>query len=484
MAKEKEFVKALTTQEEDFSQWYIDTVLKAEMADYSAVRGCMNIRPYGFALWENMRDPLDRRIKETGHQNAYFPMFVPESFLLKEAEHVEGFAPEVPWVTHVGNEPLVERLAIRPTSETVICAAYAEWVHSYRDLPVLINQWANVVRWEKRTRLFLRTSEFLWQEGHTCHRTEEEAQEEVMRMLDVYREFSETELAMPVVMGRKSESEKFAGAAATYSIEAMLRDGNALQAGTSHFLGQNFAKAFGIKFLDEDNTEKYVWQTSWGVSTRLVGAVVMSHGDDSGLVLPPRIAPIQVVIVPVYKDESKTAVLEAAGQIAAELKGAGIRVKNDDREMLRPGFKYNEWELKGVPLRIEIGPRDIEKGQVVMVRRMDRVKAFVSREGLAAQVSEALVTLQSDMLKGAQQRLVENTREANSLDELVEIISTKRGFVAAGWDGTAESEAKVKDLTKATIRNIPLVGGEPVEGMKDLVSGEPAKYRVLFARAY
>lgn len=484
MAKEKEFVKALTTQGEDFSQWYIDCILKAEMADYSAIRGCMNIRPYGFALWENMRDALDRRIKDTGHQNAYFPMFVPESFLKKEAEHVEGFAPEVPWVTHVGNEPLPERLAIRPTSETVICAAYAEWIHSYRDLPLLINQWANVVRWEKRTRLFLRTSEFLWQEGHTCHRTDSEAQEETMRMLEVYREFCETELAMPVVKGRKSESEKFAGAVATYSIEAMLRDGNALQAGTSHFLGQNFSKAFGIKFLDEDNTEKFVWQTSWGVSTRLVGGVVMTHGDDSGLILPPRIAPIQIVIVPVYKEESKGAVLEATARIAAGMKNGGIRVRNDDREELRPGFKYNEWELKGVPLRIEIGPRDLEKEQVVVVRRLDRAKEFVPMEGLAEHLRRALEKMQADLLQTAKDRMVCDTREASSLAELTDIIANQRGFVWAGWDGTRESEAKVKEVTKATIRNIPLEGGEVTPGLKDIVSGVPAQHRVLIARAY
>ncbi|HNY26063.1 MAG TPA: proline--tRNA ligase, partial [Candidatus Sumerlaeota bacterium] len=344
MAK-KEFEQGITSQDEDFSQWYIDTVLKAEMADYSCVRGCMNIRPYGYALWEHIRDAFDQRFKATGHQNAYFPMFVPESFLQKEAEHVEGFAPEVPWVTHVGEEKLTERLAIRPTSETVICAAYANWVKSYRDLPILINQWANVVRWEKRTRMFLRTSEFLWQEGHTCHRTEEEAREETMRMLRVYNECCENELAVPTVMGQKSESEKFAGAVDTYSIEAMLADGNALQAGTSHFLGQNFAKAFEIKFLDEDNIEKYVWQTSWGVSTRLVGAVIMSHGDNAGLIMPPRIAPIQVVIVPVYQEATKTLVLEEALKVEAELKAAGIRVKCDARETVRPGFKFNEWEL-------------------------------------------------------------------------------------------------------------------------------------------
>ncbi|MBN1867261.1 proline--tRNA ligase [Candidatus Sumerlaeota bacterium] len=483
MAK-KEFEQGITPQSEDFSQWYIDTILKAEMADYSCVRGCMNIRPYGYALWENMRDALDRRFKATGHQNAYFPLFVPESFLQKEAEHVEGFAPEVPWVTHVGNEALTERLAIRPTSETVICAAYAQWVQSYRDLPILINQWANVVRWEKRTRLFLRTSEFLWQEGHTCHRTEEEAREETMKMLEVYREFCETELAMPVVCGRKTESEKFAGAVDTYCIEGMLADGNAIQNGTSHFLGQNFSKAFEIKFLDEDNVEKYVWQTSWGVTTRLVGSIVMSHGDDAGLILPPRVAPIQIVVVPVYKDRTRGQVLEEAAKIVAELQDAGLRVKCDDRETVRPGFKYNEWELRGVPLRIEIGPRDIEKGHVVAVRRVDREKTFVQRAELVARLREMLATFHGDLLGRARARIASQTREASTFDELADIVETHRGFVWAGWDGTAETEAAVKERTKATIRNIPFEGSEPTEGMKDVVSGQPAKHRVLFARAY
>ncbi len=483
MAK-KEFGQGITPQDEDFSQWYIDTVLKAEMADYSCVRGCMNIRPYGYALWENIRDEFDRRFKATGHQNAYFTMFVPESLLQKEAEHVEGFAPEVPWVTHVGEEKLTERLAIRPTSETVICAAYANWVKSYRDLPILINQWANVVRWEKRTRMFLRTSEFLWQEGHTCHRTEEEAREETMQMLRIYNECCENELAVPTVMGRKSESEKFAGAVDTYSIEAMLADGNALQAGTSHFLGQNFSKAFEIKFLDEDNIEKFVWQTSWGVSTRLAGAVIMSHGDNAGLVMPPRIAPIQVVIVPVYQEATKTLVLEEALKIEAELKAAGIRVKCDARETVRPGFKFNEWELKGVPLRIEIGPRDIEKGHVVVARRIDTEKTFVQRNELVPAIARALDVFHSDLLARAKNRVADMTSEASTLDELSAILSEKRGFVWAGWDGSPETEEKVKEATKATIRNIPLEGSEPTEGLKDLVSGQPAKYRVLFARAY
>ncbi|MFP4380107.1 MAG: proline--tRNA ligase [Candidatus Sumerlaeia bacterium] len=484
MAKQKDFEQGITPQSEDFSKWYVDTILKAQLADYSCVRGCMNIRPYGYALWENIRDQLDKRIKETGHENAYFPLFVPESFLKKEAEHVEGFAPEVPWVTHVGEEELTERLAIRPTSETVICAAYSEWIQSYRDLPLLINQWANVVRWEKRTRLFLRTSEFLWQEGHTCHRTEEEAREETMKMLEVYRECCENEMAMPVTPGRKTESEKFAGAVETYSIEGMLADGNAIQAGTSHFLGQNFAKAFDIKFLDEDNTEKYVWQTSWGVTTRLVGSVIMSHGDDSGLILPPRIAPIQVVVVPVYRESSKTQVLEEADKLTQEIKDAGIRVKIDARENMRPGFKYNEWELKGVPFRVEIGPKDIEKGHVVAANRMNREKTFIKRPEVTAELTRMLEAFQSDLLERAKKRETKATRTASSFDELAEIIEKERGYVRAGWDGSAETEAAVKERTKATIRNIPLEGGEPEEGMVDLVSGKPAKHSVLFARAY
>lgn len=484
MAAKKQFVTEITPQGENFSQWYIDTILKTQMADYSCVRGCMNIRPYGFALWENIKEGLDKRFKDTGHENAYFPMFVPESFLQKEAEHIEGFAPEVPWVTHVGDEKLTERLAIRPTSETVICAAYANWIQSYRDLPVLINQWANVVRWEKRTRMFLRTSEFLWQEGHTAHRTSEEAMEETMMILNLYSEFCRNEMAMPTVMGQKSEAEKFAGAVKTFSIEAMLADGNALQAGTTHFLGQNFAKAFDIKFLDEDNTEKLVWQTSWGVSTRLVGAAIMSHGDDSGLILPPRIAPIQAVIIPVYKDATKTLVMDEAAKIQEELKAAGIRVKMDARENMRPGFKYSEWEMKGVPLRIEIGPRDIEKGHVVVARRLDRAKEFIQRAELAQRLPEMLNAFQAELLVRAEERQVRDTREASSLEELAAIIKDTRGFVWAGWDGTAETEKKVKEDTKATIRNIPLEGGEPTEGMVDIVSGKPAKHRVLYARAY
>jgi prolyl-tRNA synthetase len=481
---DKKFVRDLTPMDEDFSQWYIDCVRKADMADYSSIRGCMVIKPYGFALWENIRDPLDRRIKDTGHQNAYFPLFVPESLLKLEASHVEGFAPEVAWVTHGGESELEERLAIRPTSEAIIGSVYSNWVQSYRDLPILINQWANVVRWEKRTRLFLRTSEFLWQEGHTCHRTHEEAQEETLKMLGVYREFAETELAMPVITGTKTESERFAGALETYCIEGLMKDGLALQAGTSHNLGQNFAKVFNIKFLDEDNEEKFVWQTSWGVSTRLVGGVVMTHGDDSGLQLPPRIAPYQAVIVPiVFGEDTKAAVLEAAGQAASRLRDAGVRTHLDSRDNLKPGFKFNEWELKGVPLRIEIGPKDVEKGQAVIVRRIDRAKDFVKAKDLGAIVPGKLVEIQSEMLESAKKRRDENTRETKDYGEFKEIIANQRGFVAAGWDGSAETEAKIKEDTKATIRCIPFEGSDP-DGLTDLVSGKPAKHKVLFARAY
>jgi len=481
---EKEYVRELTPMSQDYAQWYVDVVRKADLADYSTIRGCMVIKPYGYALWENLRDALDRRIKATGHLNAYFPLFVPESLLKLEASHVAGFAPEVAWVTHGGEEKLEERLAIRPTSEAIIGSVYAKWVQSYRDLPILINQWANVVRWEKRTRLFLRTSEFLWQEGHTCHRTYEEAQEETLRMLEVYREFAETELAMPVVAGAKTESERFAGALETFAIEAMMSDRQALQAGTSHNLGQNFAKVFGIKFLDVDNEEKYVWQTSWGVSTRLIGGVVMVHGDDDGLQLPPRMAPYQAVVVPITMGEkTKAAVLEASRKAVDILRGAGVRTHFDDRDNLKPGFKFNEWEMRGVPLRIEVGPKDVEKDQAVVARRIDRKKQFVKTEELAQAVVAQLDAIQREMLEAAQRFLREHTHRAKTYEEFKEIIEGPKGFIEAGWDGSAETEAQIKEETKATIRCIPLQGSEP-DGLVDLVSGKPAKHKVLFARAY
>lgn len=482
--KGKGSAEAPASREEDYSQWYIDVVRKADLADYSDVKGCMVIKPYGYALWENLQADLDRRIKATGHLNAYFPLFVPESLLKKEADHVEGFAPEVPWVTQVGEEPLEERLCIRPTSEAIIGASYAKWIQSYRDLPVLINQWANVVRWEKRTRLFLRTSEFLWQEGHTCHRTEAEAREETLKMLGVYHDFLRDELAVPVIKGLKTDKEKFAGAVETYCVEALMGDGWALQAGTSHFLGQNFGKAFDIKFLDEDNEEKYVWQTSWGVSTRLIGAVIMVHGDEKGLRLPPRVAPYQAVIVPVLFDKTKEMTLEACRKIEAELREEGIRVKLDDRDWIKTGFKYNDWEMRGVPLRIEVGPRDIEKGQAMVARRDTGEKHPISLSGLATDVSRMLHDIQDGLLEAARRTLKERTLVTTDYEEFRQAIAENRGFVISPWDGTRETEDLIKQETKATIRCIPLDGGEAKDGDIDIRSGQPAKHRVIFARNY
>lgn len=484
---EKKVPKEITPKSEDYSQWYIDVVRKADLADYTTLKGCMVIKPYGYGLWENIRDALDRRIKDTGHQNAYFPLFVPESLLKKEAAHVEGFAPEVAWVTHGGNDPLEERLAIRPTSEAIICSIYANWVQSYRDLPILINQWANVVRWEKVTRLFLRTTEFLWQEGHTCHRTNEEAQEETIKMLRVYQEFAETELAMPVIPGQKTDNEKFPGAQFTYTIEAMMSDGKALQAGTSHNLAQHFAKMFEIMFEDEDQVRKYVWQTSWGVSTRLVGGVIMTHGDENGLILPPRIAPIQLVIVPIFKQANKDEVVGKAKEIADALK-PHVRVHLDDREQYSPGWKFNQYEMKGVPLRLEIGPKDIEKNQCVLARRDNREKSFVPLDQLGTQVPELLKTIQKDMLERARTFRDENTRRVSNFDEFTQLIENERGFIFAPWCGDGDCETKVKELTKATIRCLPLNDRnetEPApEGSKCVHCGAPAKHEVYFARSY
>ncbi|MCX7718385.1 MAG: proline--tRNA ligase [Candidatus Sumerlaeaceae bacterium] len=485
---ESKVPKEITPRSVDFSQWYVDVVRKAELADYTTMKGCRVIRPYGYALWENMRDALDRRIKDTGHQNAYFPLFVPESLLKKEAAHVEGFAPEVAWVTHGGNEPLEERLAIRPTSEAIICSIYADWVQSWRDLPILINQWANVVRWEKVTRLFLRTTEFLWQEGHTCHRTHEEGIEETLKMLRVYAEYAETELAMPVIVGMKTENEKFPGAETTYCIEALMSDGRALQAGTSHDLGQHFSQMFDITFEDEDQVRKHVWQTSWGVSTRLVGGVIMTHGDENGLILPPRIAPVQVVVVPIFKAANKAEVLAKAQEIGARLKAAGVRVRVDDRDQYSPGWKFNDWEMRGVPLRLEIGPKDIEKQQCVLARRDNREKAFVPLTELEARVPALLAQLQTDLLERARRFRDENTRTVASFDEFRQVIEDKRGFIRAGWNGDPAVELKIKEETKATIRCIPLGDDNrplpPPEGLKCIYTGEPAKYEVYFARAY
>ncbi|MHB9145910.1 MAG: proline--tRNA ligase [Symbiobacteriia bacterium] len=481
MAKDKGFVREITPQSEDFSQWYLDVIKKADLSDYSPVRGCIVFKPDGYEIWERCQAGLDWRFKETGHRNAYFPLFIPESLFMKEVEHVEGFNPELPWVTEVGGEKLAERLAIRPTSETMIGEMYHRWIQSYRDLPVLINQWANVVRWEKRTLPFLRTSEFLWQEGHTAHRTEQEAREEVMRMLGVYQNFVETDLAIPVVPGRKSESEKFAGAAETFSIEAMMKDGKALQAGTSHFLGQNFSKVFDIQFLDDDSQRKYVWTTSWGMSTRIVGAMIMVHGDDRGLVLPPKVAPIQVVVVPILK-KGQDDVRTRAGQVADRLRGVA-RVRFDDREEYSPGWKFNDWEMRGIPIRVEIGPKDLEKNQAVLARRDTGEKLFVSLDGLEDTVAKLLVTIQKDMYERAKTSLAENTRVAHSFDELADIIETKRGFVLAGWCGSTACEAAVKEKTKATTRNIPLEQRDDVPDTC-VVCGEHANHKIIFARAY
>jgi prolyl-tRNA synthetase len=489
--------KEITSRETDYSQWYNDLIIKAGLADYSAVRGCMVIKPYGFALWEIMRDQLDKRFKETGHQNAYFPLFIPKSFLSKEAAHVEGFAKECAVVTHyrLKNDPdgggiivdpeakLEEELIVRPTSETIIWNTYKTWIQSYRDLPLLINQWANVVRWEMRTRLFLRTTEFLWQEGHTAHATSQEAIEETIRMLDVYAEFAEEWMAMPVIKGVKSINERFAGAEDTYCIEAMMQDGKALQAGTSHFLGQNFAKAFDVKFSDKENKLEYVWATSWGVSTRLIGALVMAHSDDDGLVLPPKLAPIQVVIVPIYKgEEQKSQIDEKVKDLAAEFKKLGISVKYDNDDSRRPGWKFAEYEMKGVPVRIAIGARDIEKNVVEVVRRDTKAKEVISIDGIANTVSALLDDIQKSIYEKAKGYRDEHITEANSWEEFIKLLDEKGGFIAAHWDGTAETEEKIKELTKATIRCIPL--NNQKEDGKDILTGKPSIQRALFARAY
>ena len=473
----------ITARSEDYSEWYTEVIRKAELADYAPVRGCMVIRPYGYELWENVKAGLDRRFKETGHENAYFPLFVPMSFIEKEAQHVEGFAPELAVVTHGGGKELEDPLVVRPTSETVIGYMYSQWIQSYRDLPVLINQWANVVRWELRTRLFLRTMEFLWQEGHTAHATAEEAQEETLRMLDVYADFAVNDAAIPVIPGRKSDSEKFPGADASYSIEAMMGDCRALQSGTSHNLGQNFAKAFDIQYQDANGTQQYCWTTSGGVSTRMVGAIIMTHGDDQGLVLPPRLAPTQVVIVPIYrKDDERSTVMEAIEKIEAML-GQEVRVRVDARDEYSPGWKFNEWELKGVPLRIEIGPRDIAKDQVVLARRdvpgRDG-KSFVPLEGLAGVVSDTLKDIQNNLLTRATEFRDANTSEPSDYDSFREAAT--QGFARAWWCGNIACEDKVKDDIKATTRCIP--SDQPGGSGACIVCGEPAEEIAIFARAY
>ena len=488
--------KEITSRAADYSQWYNDLVLKGQLADYSAVRGCMVIRPYGYTLWENMRDQLDRMFKETGHVNAYFPLFIPKSFLSKEAAHVEGFAKECAVVTHyrLKNDPngsgvivdpdakLEEELIVRPTSETIIWNSYKDWIQSYRDLPLLINQWANVVRWEMRTRLFLRTAEFLWQEGHTAHATSEEAVAETIQMLNVYATFAEEYMALPVIKGAKTESERFAGAIDTYCIEALMQDGKALQAGTSHFLGQNFAKAFDVKFLSKENQLEYVWATSWGVSTRLVGALVMAHSDDDGLVLPPRIAPLQAVIVPIYKGEESKPVIDAkANELIKQLKAAGISVKYDNSDN-RPGWKFAEYELKGVPVRIALGARDIENNTAEVARRDTKEKKSISLDGFAATIKELLESIQQNMYDKAKVYQQEHITKANSWDEFKKLNDEKGGFISAHWDGTAETEAAIKEATKATIRCIPL--DNELEDGVCVFSGKPSVQRVLFAQAY
>ena len=490
--------KEITSRDKDYSQWYNDLVIKGGLADYSAVRGCMVIKPYGYALWENMRDVLDRMFKDTGHVNAYFPLFVPRTFLEKEEGHAEGFAKECAVVTHYRlkadpnnkgklmvdpDSKLEEELIVRPTSEAIIWNAYRDWINSYRDLPLLINQWANVVRWEMRTRLFLRTTEFLWQEGHTAHATAEEALEETVKMLGVYADFVENYMAVPVIKGVKTPNERFAGAVDTYCIEAMMQDGKALQAGTSHFLGQNFAKAFDVKYLNRDNQQEYVWATSWGMSTRLIGALIMAHGDDQGLIMPPRIAPIQVVIVPIYKgDEQKKLIDAKANELVQQLKAAGIRVKYDDSDHTRPGWKFAEYELKGVPVRLALGARDLENNVVEIARRDTKEKNSVSLDGLASHIAALLEEIQQNMFEKARVYRDSHITEVNNWEEFKEVLNGKGGFISAHWDGTGETEEKIKQETKASIRCIPLSGKE--ESGVCVYSGNPSTQRVLFALSY
>lgn len=493
MAKE---LKNFTKRSDNYSQWYNELVVKADLAEQSAVRGCMVIKPYGYAIWEKMQRQLDDMFKETGHQNAYFPMLIPKSFLSREADHVEGFAKECAVVTHyrLKNDPegngvvvdpsarLEEELIIRPTSETIIWNTYKNWIHSYRDLPILVNQWANVFRWEMRTRMFLRTAEFLWQEGHTAHATKEEAETEARRMLDVYGDFAESYMAVPVVKGVKSPNERFAGALDTYTIEAMMQDGKALQSGTSHFLGQNFAKAFDVTFMNKENKPEYVWATSWGVSTRLMGALIMTHSDDNGLVLPPRLAPIQVVIVPIYKNEDGlNAISERVIPIVSELKARGISVKYDDADNKRPGFKFADYEVKGVPVRLAIGQRDLEEGTVEIMRRDTLEKETVNIEGIADRIAGLLEEIQRNLFEKARKMREEMTTTADSYEEFKEKIENG-GFILAHWDGTPETEERIKEETKATIRCIPF-DGDTTPGVC-MVTGKPSARRVLFARSY
>lgn len=488
--------KGITSKNDDYSQWYNDIVIKADLAEHSSVKGCMVIKPYGYSIWEKMQAVLDQKFKDTGHSNAYFPLFIPKSYFSKEAAHVEGFATECAVVTHYrlkndghGNivvdetAKLEEELVVRPTSETIIWNTYKGWIESYRDLPLLINQWANVVRWEMRTRLFLRTTEFLWQEGHTAHATAEEAIGETEKMLDVYADFAENWMAVPVVKGKKTANERFAGALDTYCIEALMQDGKALQAGTSHFLGQNFAKAFDVKFTSKEGKLEHVWATSWGVSTRLMGALIMAHSDDSGLVLPPKLAPIQVVIVPIHKGkEELDQITTFVDELTIKLKGLGISVKYDDRDSQRPGFKFAEYELKGVPVRLAIGARDMENGTVELARRDTKTKITVPQQGLDIYIASLLEEIQENIYRKALQFREAHITEANSYDEFKNLLDTKGGFIAAHWDGTPETEKQIKEETKATIRCIPLDNRQ--EDGVCMVTGKPSVQRVLFARAY
>lgn len=489
--------KELTSRSENYSQWYLDLVIKADLAENSAVRGCMVIKPYGYAIWEKMQAQLDKMFKDTGHVNAYFPLFIPKSFFSREAAHVEGFAKECAVVTHyrLMNDPegkgvvidpdakLEEELVIRPTSETIIWNTYRNWIQSHRDLPILINQWANVVRWEMRTRLFLRTAEFLWQEGHTAHSTKEEAIEETIKIINLYAEFAEKWMAMPVIKGVKSENERFAGAVDTYTIEALMQDGKALQSGTSHFLGQNFAKAFDVLFTNKEGVQEYVWATSWGVSTRLMGALIMAHSDDNGLVLPPRLAPLQVVFVPIYKKSEELAAITAkADEIIPKLKARGITVKYDDNDNKKPGWKFAEYELKGVPVRLAMGPRDLANGTVELARRDTLEKQVLPVDNIDETIEALLDEIQENIYRKALSFRNENIRKADTWDEFRQILEEKGGFVSAHWDGTAETEKRIKDETKATIRCIP-IDAEPEEG-KCIFSGKPSSKRVLFAVAY
>lgn len=474
--------KRITPMAQDFSAWYIDVIKNADLMDYAPVRGCMIFKPAGYALWEAVQRGLDRRFKETGHENAYFPMLIPESFFLKEKEHVEGFAPELPWVTEAAGEKLEERLALRPTSETIIGWAFQKWIQSWRDLPVLVNQWANVFRWEKRTLPFLRTSEFLWQEGHTAHADEKEAREETLRMLNVYVDFMHNDMAIPVWEGQKTPSEKFAGAIDTYSIEAMMKDGKAVQAGTSHYMGTKFAEAFNIQYLDKDQSLKFAHTTSWGASTRLIGCLVMAHGDDKGLRLPPRIAPVQMVMIPVGPAKLREKVMASFDPLFAKIKSAGIRVKADAREEYSPGWKYNEYEMRGVPLRLELGPRDIDNNVVVIVRRDTGAKLTVSQDGLVEAIQKLLEEIQQNMFAQALQFRQEHSFEASTLAELTDILDTQFGFVLGGWCGDAACEEEVKKQTKATARNKPF--NPPKQMSTCVVCGKPSAATVWYARAY